>query len=107
MRRRWQNCSESDRIAVYIVVFAVLGMLYFVWPTPYIDTYKVLPQSEEGSEVATIAIYRVRMNRITGTVWADTIDGWRRFRSQPLPESQLGFKEQGAEWYDERYRPTP
>jgi hypothetical protein len=107
MRRRWQSWSESEKIAAQIIALAVLGFLYFAWPTPYFEGYKVLPQRPFDSDVATIAKYRVQVNRFTGTMWADTVDGWRRFDSRPLPESELALKEGGNEWYDPKYDPTP
>jgi len=100
MRQRWRSYSESEKIAVQILALALLGFLYFIWPTPYLQGYRVLPQRQYDYDLAPTATYRVQVNRITGTVWADTMEGWRRFESKPLPESVVAFEQESGEWYD-------
>ncbi len=99
MRKQWQAFSESERILVQLAVLAALGFLYAIWPTPYVWGYQVLPQSQADYAVAAEARYRVQVNRFTGTVWAETIEGWRRYRSRPLPESELASEEQDNSWF--------
>src|SRR5574340_1485872 len=99
MRQRWLTLSETDRILVQIAVLAALGFLYAVWPTPYAWGYRTLPQAVSEFDVASEARYRVQVNRFTGTVWAETVEGWRRYRSRPLPQSQLSFDEQDNAWF--------
>ena len=93
MKRWWRTRTESDKIAIQLIALAALGVLYFVWPTPYAWGVRALPQYQPDVEPAPTAIYRVQVNRLTGTVWADTVVGWRRFEQKPLPESQLAFRE--------------
>jgi len=107
VRKRWQAYAESEKIAIQVVALAVLGFLYFAWPTPYLQEYRVLPQGQSDYDLAPAARYRVQVNRFTGTVWAETVEGWRRFESKPLPESELAFEQGSSEWYDSDYRPPP
>jgi hypothetical protein len=107
MRRRWQAWSDSDRIAVQVVALGLLVFLYFGWPTPYWTGRRLLPQRDYGLTLAPTAEYRVRVNRFTGTVWAETVEGWRKFQSQPLPESELGYERRGAgQWRGFEYLPS-
>ena len=104
MRRRWQSWSESDKIAAQVVALAVLAFLYFAWPTPYVSGSRVLPQNQNDFTLPASATYRVQVNRFSGTVWADTVEGWRRFESMPLPQSQLAFEKDAGDWYDPEAR---
>jgi hypothetical protein len=92
MKRWWQSRTESEKIAAQLIALAALGFLYFVWPTPYIWGVRMLPQYQPDMEPPPTAAYRVQVNRFTGTVWADTVVGWRRFEQEPLPESELAFE---------------